>query len=267
MPQLKASTLTRVSVGELGGVTVSGDPSAASASCLSGASGASWSPESGLLAGGACPDLVTLSWESSGATLSADVDLVATHYCELDDVRAYRETAYGLSEASDADVFAARAMAEDVIERECHRFFVPVLREAIVERTNCSAARYPVVMGGWSHDIRRVVSAEYVGGGDAPVTPGLTGETVDVSRVRQGAPVRAVLELGAPAIPAEIRDATISLAAWYLLPKAGPDNAISESTEAGVMRYVVGGVAGAATSLPAVNAAIERHGAREWNLR
>lgn len=266
MAQLKPNTLTRVSVDELGGVTLEGGPATATVEFLSGAETLEWDTTQPLTAS-VCPDLLTVSWTSNGVTVSAGVDLVAAHYCSLDEIRAYRATAYELEDTTDEAASAAREQAEELIERECHRFFAPVLREALVERTNCSAARYPVVMDGYAHDLRRVVSAEYVdGSGTADVT--LSGaEALNVYSVKQGKPVRAALEIGAGHVPAEVKEATIALAAWYLLPKAGPDNATSESTDAGVLRYVVGGVGGAATSLPAVNAAIDRYGVREWNMR
>lgn len=266
MAQLRAGTITRVSLDELGGVSIYGDPATARVSYLSGAEDAEWDTAEALPVP-ACPDRLTVTWDVDGHPVSAGLEVIQCHYCALDDIRAYRETAYQLTETSDEDAFAARAMAEQVMERECHRFFVPVLREALVERTNCSAARCPVVMDGWPHDMRRIVACEYVSGGTAKVSCGLTGETVDVSAMRQGEPAQAVIELGCGYVPAEVADATKALAAWYLLPKVGPDNALSESTDSGVLRYVVGGVGGAATSLPAVNAAIERFGVREWNVR
>ena len=55
----------------------------------------------------------------------------------------------------------------------------------------------------------------------------------------------------------------LALAAWYLAPKSGPENATSTSTDAGVLRFVVGGVGGAPTSLPEVNALISRYGFRD----
>lgn len=266
MPQLRAGTITRVSLDELGGVAVHGSPSVAHVSYLSGAEDAEWDTTEALPVP-SCPDRLTVAWEEGGHRVSAGLEVVQCHYCTLDDIRAYRETAYQLTQTSDDDAFAARAMAEQVIERECHRFFAPVLREALVERTNCSSARCPVVMDGWPHDMRRVLSCEYVTGGAASVTCGMTGETVNVSSMRQGEPASAVIELGCEYVPAEVAEATKALAAWYLLPKSGPDNATSESTDSGVLRFVVGGVGGAATSLPAVNAAIERFGIREWNVR
>lgn len=265
MPTLKANTLTRVDVSELGGVTIDGGPATAALSFLSDGSTSEWDTSQPLTAK-ACPDRIEVSWEVSGVTVSAAIDLVAAQYCTLDDVRAYRETAYQLADATAEAVEGARAKATEVIERECHRFFVPVLREAIVERTNCSAARYPIVMDGYPHDLRRVASCEYVDGGEA-VASLSSDETLDVSAMEFHRPARAVLELGCAHAPSEVRDAVVALAAWYLMPNAGPDNAISESVDSGVLRYVVGGVGGAATSLPAVNAAIGRYGAREWFVR
>ena len=265
MPTLKPNALVRVELSELGGVAIDGGPATAALSYLSDGSTAEWDTTQPLTAK-ACPDRIEVSWEVSGVSVSAAIDLVASQYCSLDDVRAYRESAYQLTGAPSDDVEAARAKATEVIERECHRFFVPVLREALVERTNCSAARYPVVMDGYPHDLRRVLSCEYVDGGTANV--GLSGgEALDVSAMEHHRPARAVLELGCDSAPLEIRDAVVALAAWYLMPSAGPDNAISESVDSGVLRYVVGGVGGAATSLPAVNAAIGRHAAREWFVR
>lgn len=266
MPQLKTNTLTRVSVDELGDTAIYGGIPTATLTYLSGADDRTWDTSEPLTAA-TCPDLITATWETSGVSVAAGVDLVAAHYCTLDEIRAYRETAYQLTGASDEETAAARAQAEELIERECHRFFTPVLREALIERTNCTGARYPIVMDGYAHDLRSVVSAVYVDDGSAAKVKLASDETVDVTAIKQHRPVRAVLEIGASHVPAEVKEAVIALAAWYMLPKAGPDNATSESTDAGVLRFVVGGVGGAATSLPAVNAAIDRYGVREWNMR
>ncbi len=263
--QLNPGTLTRLGVDEREGVALKGGPATARLTYLSGADPVDWDC-TGTLPVSRCPERVTVAWELSGITVSAEVDVVESQLCELSDIRAYRETAYQLSDATDADVTAARAKATEVVEQECHRFFTPVLRECMVERTNCTGAKYPTPLGWYAHDLREVVKAEYIGGGDANVTVA-TAETVDVSQMRRMRPARVTFELGCAPCPSEVRDAVVALAAWYLLPNAGPDNATSTSTDAGVLRFVVGGVGGAATSLPAVNAAIERHGMREWMVR
>ena len=45
------------------------------------------------------------------------------------------------------------------------------------------------------------------------------------------------LVMGLGQTPVEMHDAGVALAAWYLVPQAGPDTATSESTDSGVLRY------------------------------
>lgn len=88
------------------------------------------------------PELLTVEWQVSGATVQAEVDVVASRYCTPDEVRSYRADEYQLGETSDEDVQAAIAKAEEVIEHEARRFFQPVIRRVTVDRPRCTRARW-----------------------------------------------------------------------------------------------------------------------------
>lgn len=266
MLTVSANTRNRVALADLGGVAVEGSPAAVSVTRLSGGETVEWATSEALPVT-TCPDMLTLTWEVSGINVKAQLEVLATQYCTLDEIRAYRTNEYQLTELSDEEVGGAYAHAVEVLERECCRFFIPVLREALIERTNCTAAKYPVITDGYANDIQKVVSATYMDTGATAPVEFATSATVNVLKVKPKRPIRAVLELGLGFVPREIHDAVVALAAWYLVPKAAPDNATSTSTDAGVLRFVVGGVGGAETSLPEVNAAIQRWGIKDYYVR
>lgn len=267
MPRILADTRVRASLAELGELSLDGSPSTATVSYLSNGKSAEWDT-AGALPVVACPDLVTVSWEYMGITVAAEVDVVARRYCTLDEIRAYRPEEYGLAETPDEDAWAKRQRAEEVIEGNAHRFFQPVMRSALVERTNCSASRIPVFFGEdiAPRDLTSVARAEYLDGGSATVRV-RQATALDVSDLDHHRPATAAVVMGMKATPAEMHDAVVALAAFYLVPKVGPDNATSETTEAGaVLRYVLGGVDGAATSLPEVNAVISKYGFIDYRV-
>lgn len=266
MLTVSANTRNRVALADLGEVAVEGNPATVSVTRLSDGETVVWNAGETIPAA-ASPDFLNLAWAINGIKVEAQVEVVSSNYCSLDDIRAYRSSEYQLSGTSDEDVSNARAHAVEVIEQECHRFFIPVLREALIERTNCTAAKYPVVIDGYANDLQEIVSAVFTdNGANAPVTLA-TKSTVNVSDLKVNRPVSAVVRLGLGYTPQEIKDAVIALAAWYLVPRAAPDNAISTSTDAGVLRYVVSGISGAETSLPEVNAAIQRWGIQDYYVR
>lgn len=264
MPTLTPDTRLRVSLDELPGVAIQGDPGTATLTYLSDGSTAEYA-SGGTIAAKTCPDIIEVSWEMSGVTVSAELDLVGRRYCTLDDIRAYRPSEYDLAECTDEQVWQARANAEAVIEAEAHRFFQPVLRAGIVDRPNCTMAAMPLIPDACPRDIFEVVRATDEGGNSVTITP--SGKTaLNVSHLRAGGCANVVLRMGMRHTPAEMHDAVVSLAAWELLPKAAPDNAISTSTDSGVLRFVVGGIGGAATSLPEVNTLITRYGFKDLNV-
>lgn len=267
MPRILADTRVRASLAELGELFLDGSPSTATLTYLSNGQTAEWETP-GELPVVACPDLVTVEWEFHGIKVKAEIDVVARRYCTIEDIKAYRPDEYQLAGAPDEDAWSKRQRAEEKIERAAHRFFQPVMRRALIERTNCTAARIPVFMGEdcAPRDLTKVTRAEYVDGGTATVR--VMNETaLDVRDLDHHRPATAAVVMGMRSTPEEMHDAVVALAAFYLLPKVGPDNTTSESTEAGtVLRFVVGGVDGAATSLPEVNAVIDAYGFTDYKV-
>ena len=263
MAGIKACTTTRLSPAELRGLSFEGAPS--SVTLVDEATGATVTVETDC---GALdvpvegvPRLVTASWEMDGVTVQASLDVVARQYCEISDIKGYRADQYQLEELypDDSAFFEARARAIEVIEGECHRYLQPVMRCGFVDRPACTTRTMLMGDGGYQHDIISIVRA-VDGGADVDVRlvrPG--SDFVDVTRMRVGQAAEVVYTCGMLRTPAEMRDAVVALAALYLAPKTAPDNATSTSTEAGVLSFVVGGVNGA-TSIPEVNALIDRHG-------
>lgn len=253
MPELAPNTRTRVALTELDGVTIQGSPAQAALSYLSDGSTATWDT-SEAIALKTCPDLVTVSWEISGVTVKAELDIVATRYCTIDEIKEYRPGEYALGNTPDTDVWNARARAEEVIEGAAYRYFQPVMRRASVRRVNCCTTGAATVDGERrAYDIQEVV-------GESKATKGASATVLNIASVPMHASEEVTLVLGMANTPLEMHDAVRALACWYLVPSAGPENATSTSTDSGVLRFVVGGVDGAATSLPEVNAVISRYG-------
>lgn len=119
-----------------------------------------------------------------------------------------------------------------------------------------------MVDGSLAHDLVRVSRAVSEGGRAVPVRVS-SPTTLDVSSLPHHGWAECAVVLGMRETPSEYAAAVLALAAWYLAPKSGPENATSTSTDAGVLRFVVGGVGGAPTSLPEVNALISRYGFRD----
>ncbi len=261
MPALAPNTRTRASLSELGTLSFEGAPGPVSVTLLSDGSAQEWAPGAAPVLK-ACPELLSVEWGLSGVTVGAEVDVVASRYCTLDEIRAYRASEYDLSGRSDDEVWAARQHAEEVIERAARRLFQPVMRGGFVDRPNCSTASQPIVSGAIPRDIAGVARAWDASGN--PVSVGVSGQVaLDVSGIRPHGAANVALVMGMGQTPVEMHDAVVALAAWYLVPKAGPDNATSESTDSGVLRFVIGGVDGAPTSLPEVNALVQRYGFRD----
>ncbi|MDY5003945.1 MAG: hypothetical protein SO057_07375 [Atopobiaceae bacterium] len=258
MPTVTPNTITRFSLSELSSATLEGSPEKA---MLSYASDGTSEETDGTIKAKACPDLVTVTWEIAGVAVKAFVDVVAARYCSIDDIRQYHAAENQLSDTSDEAVWEERQRAEELIEAEAHRIFQPVLRTGTVDRPNCSTSSVPFLDFAEPYDIRKVVMATRSDGSYADVSAS-GGVSLIVSGLRKGEMASIVVECGMQATPAEVKGAVVALAAYHLLPKVAPDNAISTSTDAGVIRFVVGGVNDAATSVPEVNAVIQRYGNR-----
>ncbi|MBY4796787.1 hypothetical protein K6V98_00180 [Collinsella sp. AGMB00827] len=257
--EIHADTQVRISVAEIAGVAFEGSPAEVRFTDL--ATGTTVKREA-LTSLGA-PRLVAAEWDAAGATVRAELDIVARRYCSVADVKGYRQDQYAINtRCTDADVEQAIARAEEVIEAECGRYLQPVMRIGWVDRGSCPDRRYRNMIsgsGGYQVDIISIVRATS-DGEDVDIRPVHPGSNwVDVTALPVGGSATVAFTCGIPT-PAEMAPAVIALAALYLAPSTGPDNAISASTELGVLRYVIGGVNGAATSIPEVNALIQRHG-------
>lgn len=266
MPRLSPDTRTRLALSELSGVTLEGGPATARLDYARGGT-ADWDTADDFPAV-ACPDLVTVSWEYSGVTVSAVVELVSSRYCTLDEIRNYRAEEYMLTTSSDEALFAARAWAEDLIEgnRGAHRFFQPVVRKGWVDRPNCTTVAIPLMGDYPAHDILEVVSATDQNGDGCDVRRWSSCQ-LDVRRLKAGSAAEVVMTVGMRETPVAMKQAVISLAAWHLLPQVAPENATSGTVGDNYMHFVVGGVNGAYTSLPEVNALIERYGFKDYLVR
>ena len=259
MTCLEPNTRLRRSLGELDSIELTGGPSKAVVTYASDASSAEWT--GGPVELKACPDLLTFEWEMSGVKVSAQLDVVASSYCSVEDIKGYRSDVYDNGELGDPAVMAARSRAIEVIEREAGRYMQPVMRVGVVDRPNCTHTSVPLVEGRMASDI--IASVRATGQDGSSLTVRKASEvSLDVIGVPVGEFAEVALVMGLNPTPSEMRDAVVALASYFLAPKAGPENASSMSTEAGVVNYVLAGVGGAATSLPEVNAVIARYGLR-----
>lgn len=260
MAYVQPGSIVRLSVDELTGVSFTGRPSSISVTDAasgetseSGADGASFA-----LSTSEQPNILRVAWDNDGVAASAAISVVQSHYCTLDDVRDYRRDEYQNGVADDESVFAARSRAESVIDNETRRHFIPVMEDCIV---SCSGSRVSArtrVGGIPVHDITACKSASF-----KPLYDGadlLMPMEYDLPPYAQFPIVS-----GLPFVPQEIRDATVALAAWFLAPKAEPDNATSMTSDMGTVNFVVSGINGA-TSLPEVNAAIKRYGRIDYAI-
>lgn len=269
MAALKPSERTRVALPELAeGLSIDGGPSTCTVTAATtGTSYEAVPGEDGLFrfAVTRAPELLQVEWEVSGARVVAEVDVVASRYCTTEDVRTYRADQYQLEDEDDASVLHAISRAEEVIEHEAHRFFQPVVRRVTVDRPNCTPTTLGMTGDGTASDVRNVLRATDQDG-NAVYVGRASACTFDVSNLRPRTFAEAVVEMGMCPTPAEVHAAVTALAAWYLAPSNRPENATSETTELGVLGFVIGGVNGAATSLPEVNALIDRYGQRDYRV-
>lgn len=212
------------------------------------------------------PELAEVSWQMDGVNVSAQVEVVAKRYCTVQDVLDHNPDENLFDTMEDSIIQEAIDRAESVIEKEAHRVFQPVLMRGVTDRPNCRTSSLVFVGDGTASDMRAVVSATDQDGN--AVSLRVCGPVLlDVRDLQRGMFANVVVECGMKPTPPEMKSAVVSLAAWYLTRHARPDNATSESTDLGFMRFIVGGVDGAATSVPEVNALIDRYGLRDYQVR
>ena len=263
MPVVAPDTRVRASVAEAGSLAFAGDPASVHLRYLSDGT----ETDAPRIEPRRAPDLVEAVWEMDGAEVSAYIEVVAVRYCTLESILAYRADQYRLSKSYDKEspeLWEARARAEQVIEREAMRRMQPVMALGFIDRPSCMTRTLVIGDGGYDPDLISLVSASGPDGEDWGIRQVRKGSPyIDNHLMPYGSSAEAVYVTGLRQTPAEMADAVRALAAWYLVPRTGPDNATSTSTEAGVLNYVIGGVDGAATSLPEVNALISRYGRRD----
>lgn len=266
--EVKADTRTRLALSELVGLSFEGSPSSvAFTDSFSGEEvGADLAEGSFTVHPASAPCLIDAVWTLDGAEVSAQLDVVPRRYCSIEDIGSYRADQYLIAERCTADeIWDARQKAEEVIEEECHRYLQHVVREGWVDRPGCTYRTMITGENGPQVDLVKVLGAVTESGKPvdlAPVRPG--SPYVDVTALEYGHMAKVSYVCGIRT-PAEMRVAVVALAALYLAPKNEPENATSTSTEAGVLSFVIGGVNGA-TSVPEVNALIERYRVPDYKV-
>ena len=258
----------RFSIAQCEDVEFEGNPDSVTVTYASGAEQVDVQGEGGKfsLPLSTVPELLDISWSMHGVTLSAQVEVVAMRYCTIEDVRLHRADENLLESVDDATIQDAIDRAEHVIETEAHRVFQPVLMRGVTDRPNCRVSSLVLVGDGTATDMRSVVSAKDQNGTRVDLRV-CNPVLLDVRDLHSGMFAEVVIECGMKPTPPEIKSAVVSLAAWYLTEHAMPDNATSASTDLGFMRFVVGGVDGASTSIPEVNAVIDRYGLKDYKVR
>lgn len=212
------------------------------------------------------PDLLTIEWDIDGTSVTAEVEAVTARYCAVEDVLTHLSEQSLDTDMEDSAVQGAIDRAESLIERECKRYFQPVAVRGVVDRPNCTTSSMVFVGDGTASDIRGVLCATDQDGRRVTLRRA-SDVLLDVRDLGRGKFAECVLVCGMRSTPPDVKPAVVSLASWYLTPHAHPDNATSTSTDLGFMRFVVGGVDGAATSIPEVNALIDRYGLADLKVR
>ena len=258
MPSLAPDTCIRLDLTELSGVSVTGAPERVAFSSYDGTA-TEVEGEGGTFdvpAPPSAPWEYAVSWEIGGVEVGAAVQVIAYHPVTVSGLKAYRPDMYQLSSSSDDELFEGRARAVEQFERAAKRCFVPVM-ETVAVRVSCEQPQpLPVC------DVLRVLAATCEG---EPVGFELTSDCRACVDAEPGALVLATLVHGKAICPTEVSDAVTALAAWNLTPSQVPDNVLSESTDAGTLRYAVSGRDGA-TALPEVNAVIDRWGRKRLGV-
>ena len=200
------------------------------------------------------PDLVRVSWEEGGIRAAATLEVVQAHYCELAAILCHGAPGDTPADhgAIEPAAWRARARAEEVIERNANRRFVPTVVE------QAARADGSVTLLDWPDASGIEASADEAGDLPAPtVYP--VGDAACVVSGRMGEGTTITYRAGLPGCPDAISAACAELAASYLTPSRIPDRATGESTDAGMPHYTLAGVDGA-TGIPDVDAAIEQFG-------
>lgn len=200
------------------------------------------------------PALVRVAWEEGGIACAATLEVVQAHYCELGRILAHGPEGDTPADhgAAEPEAWEARARAEEVIERNARRRFVPTLvRQQAQADGSATLLDWPDASG---------IEADAGAVADEPapkVYP--VGDAACVVSGRMGGQTALTYVAGMASTPAAIAAACEDLAASYLVPSRIPDRATGESTDAGMLHYTLAGVDGA-TGIPDVDAAIEQFG-------
>lgn len=188
------------------------------------------------------PDRLLIEWDGR----EAGIDLVRAHYCDLDailDWGSAKNTSPRALGKTELDAWRARALAEYTADAICGRTFRATLREDHAMRADgrldqLSMPASEVHTRGWALCGDGLV--RFVGGHrTAPYG------TVRYVAGRDGR------------VPPDVRQAMVRLAASYLSPSVIPDRAMSETTDAGFIRFTL--ASAESTGIPDVDAALLRH--------
>lgn len=185
---------------------------------------------------------------TNAAAFVADVEIIPRHYFELDELKSSGDGTDDFSDKTDDELRAKREKATEVFERAANRSFVcrmavqRTFGETFVQLDNC--------------DVRSIDSpdAKLVSDCQAVI------DTADAEGCES-----VVYTYGADFIPEAVKDAVLTLAAYYLRAQATPDRATGEATDAGFIRFTIAGRDGA-TGLPEIDAIAEQFGRKRYGV-
>lgn len=182
---------------------------------------------------------VHISWDGRTQIL----DVVAYHYCELDEILDYgdeQRKSPRLRGATEEAAFNARAIAEREIEHICARTFRAAYKEAPA-RGQKFMVRWPIA----------VLLSDYF----YAVNEGLVRRTANLHGTFPG--TVEYITGADEGMPPDVRKACVMLAAQKLMPSLIPDRATGQVTDAGTIRFTL--ASASSTGLPDVDAVLARY--------
>jgi len=198
------------------------------------------------------PALYDIVWFSGSAESPVEesrngIESVRSHYFSIAELRAYGDGTDSFSLKSDESVWEARARATEEIENAANRCWVPRIGSTSVFGGETSTALdhcdvSSITTDGWKLDCDCRASRS-------------NGDAAEAGAIEY--------VYGKDSVPAPIKAAALSLAAYYLRAEAVPDRAVGEATDAGFLRFTIAGKDGP-TGLPEVDAAIAQFGRRRF---
>lgn len=209
-----------------------------------------------------------ISWAGTiaGATLTVTrmAEVVGGFAFTVRECRGHDETLADEAKYPTPAIIEARTFAEQRFENAAEVAYVPRYARVTATRPTITPAGPSLPSLYWGPtswllvpdvEIRRLLTVD----GAAPTDTQTLDRTGRLSGVNPGQVVE--YEHGRDGYPAEVKRATLMLAADYLIKSALPSRATSVSTDEGYLRISVAGRDGL-TGIPEVDAAIEQYGRR-----